>query len=311
MGPVAFSFIRFLQLFPPTMKSRESGYRLLYVFLVAACAFSTLPTIAQRPTPAETCEPPTPSQIAGIRAAFGDAREPYIETSEAVQRQALILCAEKGWGAALDPQEVAANLQSPNTAVQLAAIEVLGQIGAKSSRYAADLAHLLANPQLRAPQKPAIRGALSAMGPARLAALARSGDEQVRLTALALLANPEGREEYSAEEVATLLRDPDFFPQVVVLSRSSNLSSRVTATNLLRRLSQHDETAAAKLLALLSRPDPLVRAVAFANLRFSPDHGASRAAEVALLLDNGDPEIEKEAVSTLGGMGEKGAVYAQ
>ena len=57
---------------------------------------------AQEVTPPKT--PPAPWQIAGIRAAFGDARVPIQEASAAVQREALKLCAEKGWGAALAPQ---------------------------------------------------------------------------------------------------------------------------------------------------------------------------------------------------------------
>src|SRR4051812_19871179 len=76
---------------------------------------------AQEGSPVKTT-PPQPWQIAGIRTAFGDYREPYVDQSTAEQHEALKLCAEQHWGAALDAQEVAVYLTSKDPGVRLAAV---------------------------------------------------------------------------------------------------------------------------------------------------------------------------------------------
>ncbi|HEY2343282.1 MAG TPA: HEAT repeat domain-containing protein, partial [Chthoniobacteraceae bacterium] len=293
------------------MKSRESGYRLLYVFLVAACAFSTLPTIAQRPTPAETCEPPTPSQIAGIRAAFGDAREPYIETSEAVQRQALILCAEKGWGAALDPQEVAANLHSPIPAVRLAAVKALGQMGSECGRFAPEIAGLLKDPQPLPEANEAITTALASMNPVQLVPLLDDETERVRQGVLvACLRRLKGTNASRGEGVAAWEDVPGFVSRMVTLADSPVRSLRFAAIQALALLASRDQAAAAKLVSLLSQADQRTSGLAFGSLYLMPDHGAALAPEVASFLDKENPEVRQNAVSALGSMGKKGANYA-
>jgi hypothetical protein len=110
-------------------------------FLSAIALFVFCPDAhAQSPIDAV---PPAAWQIAGIRAAFGDGRVPISDSSAAVQRAALELCAERGWGACLEPQEIAVYLQSASRSLQLPALAALGQSGLPAARFSVEIADLL------------------------------------------------------------------------------------------------------------------------------------------------------------------------
>ncbi len=111
---------------------------------------------------AETEAPAKPWQVAGIRAAFGDFREPFVEPSLSVQREALKICANRGWGAVLDAQEVAAYLSSRESSARKAAATVLVQMGEDGRRFAKQIEPLLKD-RVREVRITAIR-ALGMMG---------------------------------------------------------------------------------------------------------------------------------------------------
>ncbi len=88
--------------------------------------------------------PPEPWQIAGIRAAFGDARVPFPERSAEVQETGSdARRAGNEWGAALDPQEAAVYLKSTDAIFyRLQVISVFGQMGKAGARFTKELAGL-------------------------------------------------------------------------------------------------------------------------------------------------------------------------
>ncbi|HEY2341390.1 MAG TPA: HEAT repeat domain-containing protein, partial [Chthoniobacteraceae bacterium] len=191
--------------------SRRALIRTCASMLILA-VFSGAQLSAEDPSPeTELPPPPQPWQIAGIRAAFGDARQPINEPSPAVQREALKLCAEKKWGDALDAQEVSAYLGSKDPAVRLAAVQILGQMGSGSGRFVKDIAALIEAESQGNNDSNDVRSAaeeaLGRIGALDLVPLLESDCSAVRDAAANALGTNAKSDAEAAKKVAVLLTD--------------------------------------------------------------------------------------------------------
>lgn len=195
--------------------------------------------------------PPEPWQIAGIRTAFADYREPYIEQSIAEQHEALKLCAEYHWGAALDAHEVAVYLASNDPAVRLAAVRILGQMGKEAGGFGKEVAALLSDQSVERRILYAAVEALERMGMhgapvgKDVVTYLKDGNPDTRWWASTILSSmgPQGAQ--YATEIAKGFDDP-----VAGVRMGAITSVRTIGAG---------EAYALKIASLLGDPDKLVR----------------------------------------------------
>ena len=275
-------------------------------------------------------KPPEAWQIAGIRSAFGDYHEPFVEPSRAVECEALKLCAERGWGAVLDPQEVGAYLHSKDHSVQLAALEVLGQLGEEAGRFAREIALLAATrdrPDLADPANDALRR----MGAAQIAPLLKDEDAEVRNTGVTILGAMGPKAAAFAKEVAGLLKDDlgglrvaatvalgqmgkegaAFAAQVAPLLKDPNITIRFYAAVTLGQMGADAAAFAPDVAALLADEDSRLRGVAAGSLAKMGEPGAAFSGDIAALLKDPNANVRRSALAALKGMGKADSDFAK
>ncbi|HEY2341938.1 MAG TPA: HEAT repeat domain-containing protein, partial [Chthoniobacteraceae bacterium] len=286
---------------------------------------------------------PEPWQVAGIRASFGDVRVPFVEPSPAVQREALKICALNGWGAALDPREVAVYLGSKDVTVRIAAVEALRQTGPAGRPYAKQVAALLGD---RAPPARMLAAlTLAGMGEAgapfakEVAALCIDPEFNVRLNALAALRKmgeigrldcrafvKANAGELTKENMAQQSIDALRAPIMKALAEMETMGLPVAA-DVAPLLADRDPAVrragayvlgelgggrkfAKDIAALLRDDDAAVRLAAVVVLSKLGREGAAHAREIAGLINDPERTVRIYAISALGGMREDGAAFA-
>ncbi|HEY2342501.1 MAG TPA: hypothetical protein VGH90_05700, partial [Chthoniobacteraceae bacterium] len=193
--------------------------RLLPLLFLTLCILGS--RLSAQDETAPTNPPPKlePWQIAGMRAAFGDSRVPYAESSWDVQREALKICAELGWGSALDAHEISGYLSSLDEAAQRASVKALGQCGKEASFSMKDLVALLAKdaPAMAEEASNALCQMAAAGAPAadEVEVLLESDNATVRARGAATLGSMGHA---FAAQLAPLVEDQDQFVRLVTVS---------------------------------------------------------------------------------------------
>lgn len=235
--------------------------------------------------------PPSPSQLAGIHAALGDA-------SADVRRAMLDLCVIKGWGRWLSPAQVIPHLKSDPDMAAMA----LAQMGPRGALFAAQLLPLLRKKDPSNPIHGVVR-ALAAMGnvdPAAASLVAAVLDSpeagSIRGEAIHALGNMGANGAFYAAKIGAFLDAPNAGDDV-----------RGEAISALGAIGKKGEPYAGKIAAFLDGP---WRGQAALALGQWPESSAPFAARVALLLQDPDVSTAGSAALTLGRMGGKAAPWA-
>jgi HEAT repeat protein len=253
------------------------------------------PLLAQDAAPTKSLPGPAPWQIAGIRAAFGDARAPIAELSPAVQREALKLCAEHGWGAELDPQEVAVYLGSEDRPLQFAALSALRQMDARAGRFAKEIAALFSiKPEDDADGK-LRRTAIGVLG--RLGAESGAAVEAV----VPLLQDARPVVRACAIEALSAMDKPvvRFEPEIAAAFTDRVGVPEAAVAGALGAKSRNHATFAPQLAALLAAQDPTVRRAAARTLAAMLQERSAFTLQIEALLGNPDEIVRDLAFFTL------------
>ncbi len=287
---------------------------------------------------AEIEAPPKPWQVAGIRAAFGDVREPVVEPSLNVAREALKICANRGWGAALDAQEVAVSpffsgrapygrrrrpfwhkwgkmadasrsrveplLKDCDREVRFVAIRALGMMGQEGADFGSELAGLMRSLEDVATAEAAmyVLGQLGKEGfpvGQDVAPFLNDENPTIRLYAAMTLSEMSAEGSRFAKEVATLLKDKEYeVRQTAAVAFGSGMGKAGAAY--------------ARELTILLRNDFEVRGFAaeYGLIQMAKD-GVLAGKEVTPLLQDPDPIVRESAATILAQMDEKGAVIGE
>jgi HEAT repeat protein len=188
---------------------------------------------------------PTNWQVAGIRAAFGDSRVPLPDQSSAVQREALKICADHGWGSAIDPREAAVYLGSQDRSLQRAALEALGQMGRPAGRFSKEIVDFILSDDA---DHASLRKA-AVLAAAKIAAAGAPIDQE----ASALLHSPNPAVRIGGLEVLGAAGDksPAHVSEIAGYLRDSRTDVQVAALEALREIGPPAAGAARQIVGLL------------------------------------------------------------
>ncbi len=281
--------------------------------------------------------------FAGIRAAFGDSREPYVEPSTPVQHAALKLCAERHLGAAFDAQEVAAYLDSSDPLIRSAALSVLGQMGKGGERFVKDVVDVLEKEALlhSSPKTSPLDGVaadtLVKLGIAgvpvgkEVAPLLAHENSFVREDAVFVFGNIDGAGNAFSKVVELLLYDPmesvrdaavnalgamgrndlRVVNEVVQLRRDHRETVRAAAARSLGLMGKTVTEFAPAIAPLLKDHDATVRVCGAVTLVGIPNIGLPIVKDIAFLLNDPKDEVRTGAAEALGMIGSRGAPFAK